>query len=154
MPPTGTDTGDNGGTDTVCAGTAPQTIPNGWGREAGGGRASQDCVDARIYYQCADPEPVQGCWKFETRASNHFSNSPYREKSWKKQDYTCDCGCAATVPVNGHERAQQTFVDCSRSYVGLVRGCADPSALNYNSDVELHDRTCPPAHRPVTTPHS
>jgi hypothetical protein len=146
-PPLGTDTGDNGGTDTVCTGTANQNdaheqLDDGWGRPTDGTRASTDCVDANIYYQCADAEPVPGCWKFETRSSNTFGNSPYREKSWKKQDYTCDCGCAATVEVSGAERGQSTFVDCSRSYVGLVRGCADPSAINYDSNVEAHDHSC------------
>ena len=27
-----------------------------------------------------------------TRQGNSFGRSPYHEKSWKKQDYTCDCG--------------------------------------------------------------
>jgi hypothetical protein len=129
-----------GGTDTVCTGTAAGQT--GWGRETDGVRDSTDCVDANIYYQCADATPVAGCWKFETRASNTFGNSPYREKSWKKQDYTCDCGCAPTIEVSGAERPQNTFVDCSRSYVGLVRGCADPSANNYQSDTEMHDHSC------------
>ena len=44
-----------------------------------------------------------------TRQGNSFGRSPYHEKSWKKQDYTCDCGCKATVTVGGVERTQVAF---------------------------------------------
>ena len=135
MPPPGTDTGNNAGTQTIC-----QNQPGIFDAHNGG----DGCADASIFYKCADPQGQQptGCWKFETRAGNVFGRSPYREKSWKKQDFTCDCGCAETVPVNGHQRYQNTFCDCSRSYVGRIRGCSDPAATNYDAAAELHDHSC------------
>jgi hypothetical protein len=133
LPPAGSDTGSNHGTNTIC-----QNQPGIFDAQNGGG----GCADAEVFYQCADATPPVGCWKFETRAGNTFGNSPYREKSWKKQDYTCDCGCAPHVQVNGEERYQNTFVDCSRSYVGMIRGCSDPAATNYDAKAELHDHSC------------
>ena len=133
LPPPAGDTGNNGGTDTIC-----QNQPGIFDAQNGGNA----CASAQIFYQCADATPPVGCWKFETRSGNQFGTSPYREKSWKKEDYTCDCGCADQVPVNGHDRYQQTFVDCSRSYVGMLRGCSDPAATNYDAAAELHDHSC------------
>ena len=37
---------------------------------------------------------------------------------------------------------QETFPDCSRSYVGARRGCSDPAASNYDAEAELHDHSC------------
>ena len=98
------------------------------------GSIPQDLLDAY--------DASSGCWKYETRASNHFGNSPFHEKSWKKQDFSCDCGCAETVTVNGVERRQETFPDCSRAYVGARRGCTDPGATNYDAKAELEDHSC------------